>query len=894
MKQTILIWMLFILASEINSQVSINATHVKCKGSNDGSLTVSVENASLPIKSYSWSDGASTSGTRNKIAAGEYCVTVTDNANCTGTACITVEEPASKLDMELAVSADPTIAVRCGDLQPVVVTKYVSGGVPPYTGGSTQVLRVSQSGKFKFSTTDNRGCKIEKDIYALVMPVDCPGDPNDITGEQGIKEEKWVSVKDTLNYRIRFENDSTLATSPAQRVYIEVSLHPNADPRTFRLGDFGFRNLVFDVPENSPFYQTRLNLTNQSGVWVDVIAGINVQTLKAFWIFESIDPTTGILPLNPQVGFLPVNNNIGDGEGFVNFYIKPKPINTTGNFITEKANIVFDVEQNIETNVWSNKIDAFPPITFIEELPDSIEDSHITIHFTRNDDIGGTGVRYSTLWYSKDNHHYQLFQDYIIEDSVSFWGIPGEDYYFKIVSTDSVGNRESKTLFDEHIFFREVPLIKIIHNYPNTFCDNDSITLDIKSTRVEKVDVIIQNMSNSFSTLWSENIDTSLFPINLVLPDSLINQTIQIILKNHNGSEADTTAPLIAFPLPQLNGSNDTLACPGETLLLQKSGVGNYKWYNSYNLELSTQPFIMVNAQNNTFYSIVGTDFNGCTTTDTIHIELNPTSKDTLVISLCEGDSVLINGNYENLAGYYEIVFVNSYGCDSIIVYNIQYQNPCIWSGGNYVYVDIDATGTNSGMNWNNAFNNLQDALYIAGRYENVKEVWVASGTYKPSISNRDTSFVLKDSIKIFGGFIGVESDKSERSLNADLVKLSGDLGIPSIIDDNSIHVVLGLSSCQECVLDGLTIQYGNANIPAGDKDKGAGIFNLGKLQLHNVILERNDASNEGAAILALNANSLTQISGCVFRLNISHIGKDIVFKNGALIEFSGANVIME
>ena len=37
---------------------------------------------------------------------------------------------------------------------------------------------------------------------------------------------------------------------PAQKVIVRQSLDSDLDLRTFRLGSFGFHNLVFNVPEN--------------------------------------------------------------------------------------------------------------------------------------------------------------------------------------------------------------------------------------------------------------------------------------------------------------------------------------------------------------------------------------------------------------------------------------------------------------------------------------------------------------------------------------------------------------------------------------------------------------------------------------------------------------------
>ncbi|MBK9017435.1 MAG: right-handed parallel beta-helix repeat-containing protein [Saprospiraceae bacterium] len=62
-----------------------------------------------------------------------------------------------------------------------------------------------------------------------------------------------------------------------------------------------------------------------------------------------------------------------------------------------------------------------------------------------------------------------------------------------------------------------------------------------------------------------------------------------------------------------------------------------------------------------------------------------------------------------------------------------EFQSPVF--SGNILYVNDDATGSNNGLSWANAFTDLQSALSSHQPRSSVTEIWVAAGTYKPTTS---------------------------------------------------------------------------------------------------------------------------------------------------------------
>lgn len=75
------------------------------------------------------------------------------------------------------------------------------------------------------------------------------------------------------------------------------------------------------------------------------------------------------------------------------------------------------------------------------------------------------------------------------------------------------------------------------------------------------------------------------------------------------------------------------------------------------------------------------------------------------------------------------------------------------------IYVNANVQGGNSdGTSWANAYPELNVAI-SAAQYGDT--IWVAQGVYLPTLgTNRNFSFILKNGVRMFGGFGGTESDR--------------------------------------------------------------------------------------------------------------------------------------
>ncbi|CAL2076882.1 conserved protein of unknown function precursor containing a type A C-terminal secretion signal [Tenacibaculum sp. 190524A02b] len=205
-------------------------------------------------------------------------------------------------------------------------------------------------------------------------------------------------------------------------------------------------------------------------------------------------------------------------------------------------------------------------------------------------------------------------------------------------------------------------------------------------------------------------------------------------------------------------------------------------------------------------------------------------------------------------------------------------------------YVNENAIGNNDGSSWVDAFTDLNNAL--AEVYEN-NSIWIAKGRYLPGTSGRTKSFTIsKKGIKIYGGFVGTETEVSQRNISANISVLSGDLlgnddaniaFSNTTRNDNSYHVIK--VNNDDVVIDGFTISGAHANGSTSDDQSGGAIFkSFAKVNLEvaNCIIEKNVSISAAAAIFSRfeESGSLT-IRNTEIKNNLSRYGTAIYSYTG-------------
>ena len=310
-----------------------------------------------------------------------------------------------------------------------------------------------------------------------------PSDPNNIVGPEGYGPERWVPAGSPLEYTIQFENDPVLASAPATRVTITLPLDEHFDPRTFRLGNFGFGGLIFNIPAGNAFYQTRLDLSATKGYYVDLIAGVDVVNRQAFWTLTTVDPATGDVPQNALVGFLPPNLTPPEGDGFVSCAITPVAGAANGSLVTAKATIVFDNQPPMDTPSTFNTLQTDRPSSRVLPLPAVSWGPTFEVAWQGTDTNGGSGVSAYDIYASENGGDFYPWVQGTTLNQAPFAGRPGSTYAFYSRAHDNVGNVQATPADADAVTFVSSNLPPMIETITNRVGAPDSlISIRVKAT----------------------------------------------------------------------------------------------------------------------------------------------------------------------------------------------------------------------------------------------------------------------------------------------------------------------------------------------------------------------------------------------------------------------------
>ena len=246
----------------------------------------------------------------------------------------------------------------------------------------------------------------------------------------------------TIEYTIRFENKRS-ASASAQYIQIDDMLDEKLDIETFELKEISLSENQIDISGGHSYYQTRLDLSGSGqNLFVDIEAGVDINSRMARWVFTAIDPETGERSEDPLKGFLPPNEPESAGEGFVRFQIKPRSNIESGTIINNMATIIFDRNEPVDTPIAYNTIDLNIPASRVE-LVSKAENFEIPLRWGGQDTRNGSGIAAYDIYVSDNEQPYEIWLSQTTATSGIYVGAPGHHYSFYSIAKDKVGNLEA-------------------------------------------------------------------------------------------------------------------------------------------------------------------------------------------------------------------------------------------------------------------------------------------------------------------------------------------------------------------------------------------------------------------------------------------------------------------
>ena len=144
--------------------VAVVGQDAVCNGGASGTATASVAGGTAPF-TYAWSPSGGVGATANGLSAGTYTCTVTDASLCTGSAIVTIDEPAS-----VTVTAPDDLEACPGDV--LVIDPVGGGGTPGYSFNWSPAdpgIAPALTTTFSVVATDANGCTSPPDDLLVTV-----------------------------------------------------------------------------------------------------------------------------------------------------------------------------------------------------------------------------------------------------------------------------------------------------------------------------------------------------------------------------------------------------------------------------------------------------------------------------------------------------------------------------------------------------------------------------------------------------------------------------------------------------------------------------------------------------------------------------------------------------
>jgi gliding motility-associated-like protein len=150
------------------------------------------------------------------------------------------------------------------------------------------------------------------------------------------------------------------------------------------------------------------------------------------------------------------------------------------------------------------------------------------------------------------------------------------------------------------------------------------------------------NASGGTSYAWTNNSTLDNLTIANPVANPSITTTYFVLVTDVNGCKNSDSVTVVVNQLPNVTVSNNTAICIGASTILSASGANNYSWSPSTGLDNATISTPTANPTSTTTYTVIGTDNNGCSNSNSTTVTVNPLP--TAIVSsggnICNGGSI--------------------------------------------------------------------------------------------------------------------------------------------------------------------------------------------------------------------------------------------------------------
>ena len=321
-------------------------------------------------------------------------------------------------------------------------------------------------------------------------------DPNDIygyTAESGSKTVK--DGQQDVYYTIEFENDPEVATAPAHDIYLTNTL----DATKFDLSTFAPTRIIIGSKTaeltGEQNFVTTIDMRPEINAIAQVEGTYDQKTGTAKWHISSLDPMTMEPTTYVMDGVLPVNSG-GNGIGEVMYNIQLKPGLAHNTKVTNRASIVFDKNEAIQTPVWTNVIDRIAPQSHATGAK-MLNDSTAAVSITATDELSGTWRYDVYVQYGEGSGWWKAAENVPIDQQAKVKVYQGMNHGIYTVVTDSAGNVEQKQAAREFTLDVFSPQIETTTNLQlaqgwNWISQNQNVALSAETLKPKAQRIVSQ------------------------------------------------------------------------------------------------------------------------------------------------------------------------------------------------------------------------------------------------------------------------------------------------------------------------------------------------------------------------------------------------------------------